>query len=111
MDVLGRHLTVKAGQHYHSQVDSWYNENPKFWCSMNRLHTKFGPQILKSHAFNLFASKIGENVSLNDHMLYLMTLSDSVSGAHDQVLETIAMFASPSSEFQDCSPSTTKCSA
>ncbi|CCI46394.1 unnamed protein product [Albugo candida] len=36
----------------------------------------------------------------NIHMLYLMALSDAVGGAHNQVLENIAKFASPSSEFQ-----------
>lgn len=69
MDFLGRHLTGKARQRYHSQVDSWYNENPHLWYSMNRINTKFGPLISKLQAFKLFASKKRENVSWNDHML------------------------------------------
>nr|CCA25736.1 Mitochondrial Carrier (MC) Family putative [Albugo laibachii Nc14] len=99
MDVLRRHLTGKVGQHFHSQVDIWYNENPQVWCSMDRMNTKFGPRISKSQAFKFFSSK-KKNVSWNDHMLYLMALSDAIRGAHDQLLESIAKFASPSSEFQ-----------
>ena len=33
-------------------------------------------------------------------MLYLMALSDAAAGCHDQVLESIAKFATPSSESQ-----------
>ena len=100
MDVLGQPLIGKAGQHFHSQVDVWYNANPQVWCAMDILNTKFGRRISKVQAFKLFSLKKKGNFLWNDHMLYLMALSDAVGGPHDQVLKSIAKSASPSSELQ-----------
>lgn len=100
MDVLGRYLTGKAGQHFHSQVDTWYTENPQIWYSMDRMNLKFGPRISRSQAFKLFTCKKKESMSWNDHMLYLMAVSDAVGGAQDQVLENIAKYACFATDFQ-----------
>lgn len=47
----------------------------------------------KSQVFKLFTSKKKESTSRNDHLLYLMALSDADGDADDQVLESIAKFA------------------
>ncbi|CAI5721439.1 unnamed protein product [Peronospora destructor] len=67
---------------------------------MDRLNFKFGPRISKSQAFKLFTSKKKETVSWSNHMLFLMAVSDAIGGAHDQVLNNIAKYASTSSDFQ-----------
>ena len=95
LDVLGRHLTGKA-----SQGDTWYAENPQVWYAMDRMNMKFGPRISRSQAFKLFTSKKKDSVSWNDHMMYMIAVSDSVGGAPDQVLENIAKYACSSSPFQ-----------
>nr|CCA23978.1 OSIGBa0134J07.9 putative [Albugo laibachii Nc14] len=100
LDVLGRYLTGKAGQHIQSQVDTWYAENSQVWYSMDRMNLKFGPRMSKSQAFKLFTSNKKESVSWSDHLLYLMAVSDSVGGAQDQVLENIAKYASSGTELQ-----------
>ncbi|CAI5709707.1 unnamed protein product [Peronospora destructor] len=67
---------------------------------MDRLNVKFGPRISKSQAFKLFTSKKKGTVSWNDHMLFLMAVSDAIGGANDQVLENIVKYASTSNNFQ-----------
>ncbi|CAI5720402.1 unnamed protein product [Peronospora destructor] len=100
LDVLGRYLTGKAGQHFNIQVDTWYSENPQVWYSMDRMNLNFGPRISKSQAFKLFTFEKKESVSWSDHMLFLMAVSDAVGGAQDQVLENIAKYASSGTEIQ-----------
>uniref|UniRef100_A0AAV1UYM3 Uncharacterized protein n=1 Tax=Peronospora matthiolae TaxID=2874970 RepID=A0AAV1UYM3_9STRA len=103
MDVLGRYLTGKAGQHFHSQVDTWYTKNPQIWYSMDRMNIKFGPRISRSQSFKLFTCKKKESISWNDHVLYLILVSDAVGCAQDQVLENIAKYACSATDFKVCS--------